>query len=86
MEERRCKCCGQRAFSAEPRFPQVCINEDCQKLVYPAQEEITRWKRETPGFKSFKCRDCFRVWTVRAYAAHTGECWDCGGLLVLVWP
>ena len=84
MEERRCKCCGQRQFTADTLFAQRCINEDCQKLVYPSQEYMRRWKEQTPGYRSFKCRECFRVWTVQAEAAHTGECFDCGGLLVII--
>ena len=81
MERRDCKTCGLTVYTADPRYPIVCQVPECRSLVYPSQEEINRWKKNDPEFKSFKCSRCFRVWTVKALTGSQGTCFDCGGVL-----
>ena len=77
MERRDCKSCGMTQYSAEPRYPQICINNYCRALVYPSKEEMRLWKARS-DFISLHCQRCYRVWTLKDIPVGN-SCPDCGG-------
>jgi len=80
MERRDCKSCGMTQYSAEPRFPQLCIR--CRELVYPSKEEMRLWKARS-DYINLHCQRCRRLWTIRDIPRGS-SCPDCGGYLKYV--